>query len=107
MEEKRELSLNDKIQKLINNYKVLKQKYNIQAVEKGNLSEKCSQLEEAHGKAMVQIDSLKHATDEHEEEIEMLMEENNKLTEQINSYETKTQSALLQLDDVLGQLTDL
>ena len=107
MEEQRNLSLNDKIQKLINNYKILKQKYNVVLIEKNNFSEKSSRLEEAHGTAMIQIDSLKRAVTENEEEIEMLMEENNKLTEQLGSYETKTQSALEQLDDVLGQLTDL
>ena len=44
---------------------------------------------------------------EKDDEIEMMMEENSRLTEQLNNYENKTKTALDQLDEVLGQLTDI
>jgi len=107
MEDQNRLSLNDKIQKLINSYKILKQKYNVLSIERNNLVEKYHQVEQAHGTAMEQIDKFRRELNEKNEEIEMMMEDNSRLNEQVNGYETKTKSALEQLDDVLGQLTDL
>jgi chromosome segregation ATPase len=106
MEEQNRMSLNDKIQKLVNSYKILKQKYNVLSIEKEKLSEKTQQIEQAHATAMQQIDGLKNQLAEKNEEIEMLMEDNTRLNEKVSGYESKTKNALQQLDDVLGQLTD-
>ena len=106
MEDQNRMSLNDKIQKLVNSYKILKQKHNVLSIEKEKLTEKGQQVEEAHAQAMQQIDELKHTLSEKNEEIEMLMEDNSRLNEKLANYENKTKNALEQLDDVLGQLTD-
>lgn len=107
MEESRELSLDEKVQKLINNYTRLKSKYADLVVEKAELEKKNSELsvkfDADNGRSEQLTEQLAHLQDENS----LLKSELDKLQSRIKQLEHNNLEAASKIDNILGQIDEL
>jgi len=107
MEEKPVLSLDEKIQKLINNYTELKTKYADLVVQKAEMEKTNSELSEFKSLNNGKLEELQESFNKQQEEIEFLRNENRNLRSQTEKYENKMKEASSKIDSIFGQLSDL
>lgn len=107
MEDRQQLSLDDKIQKLINNYTELKNKYANLMLEKAELEKNLNDLSNFKNTNSGKLEELESSNIKQKEEIEFLRTENQKLREQIQQYDSRMKEASSRLDSVFDQLNDL
>ena len=107
MEERTVLNLDEKIQKLINNYTELKNKYANLVLEYANMEKEHNDLKEfktINSQKLIELDaSHQKQTDE----IEFLRNENKSLRIQIENYDNKMQEASTKIDSIFDQLKDI
>jgi len=101
------LSLDEKIQKLINSYTEIKSKYADAVVANSELKKQNESLSEFKQENEDKLVLLVESDSKQKEEIEFLKNENKKLREQLNEYNSKMQEASTKIDSIFNQLNDL
>ena len=107
MEERQHLSLDDKIQRLINNYTELKNKYANVVLEKAELERNLNDLSNFKTTNSGRLEELETSNIKQKEDIDFLREENKKLREQLESYDNKMKEASSKIDNIFDQMNDL
>ncbi len=107
MEGKPILSLDEKIQKLINNYTELKNKYANLVLEKAELEKLNTSLSEFKSENSGKLEELQSSSNKQKEEVEFLRNENRNLREELEKHENKMKEASSKLDSIFNQLNDL
>ena len=107
MEERSVLSLDDKIQKLINGYTEIKSKYADAIVAKTELEKQNAVLSEFKNDNEEKLLRLVESDSKQREEIEFLKTENRNLHDQLDDYNNKMKEASTKIDSIFNQLNDL
>lgn len=107
MEGQSVLSLDEKIQKLINSYTEIKSKYADAVVTNSELRKQNESLSEFKQENEDKLVLLIESDTKQKEEIEFLKNENKKLRDQLNEYNSKMQEASTKIDSIFNQLNDL
>ncbi|MCD6182497.1 MAG: hypothetical protein J7K89_08970 [Candidatus Cloacimonetes bacterium] len=100
------LTLDAKIQKLINNYTELKNKYAELVVQKSNLEQGLQQLRNS----TVSSEEYRRLEEKRAEQaaaLEKLHQENSALRERVALYETKMHEATAKIDGIFEHLSEL
>lgn len=100
------VALDVKIQKLINNYTDLKNKYANLVVQKSSLEQNLRELH-ATTVASDQFSRLEAEHKQQAEELAQLRQENVRLQETVATYESKMQEATAKIDGIFDQLSEL
>jgi len=93
-----------KIQKLISNYKGLLEKCSILEAEKSDLEHKHHELSETSGG---KLQELENNFEKQNQQVNYLKEENSKLKNQIQEYETKIKTVSTKIDSIFEQIDDI
>lgn len=107
MVERTVMNLDEKIQKLINNYTELKNKYANLIMENANLEKELNDLNEFKTINSLKVMELESSCQKQTDEIEFLRSENKGLRSQVESYDTKMKEASSKIDSIFDQLKDL
>ncbi len=107
MEERPVLSLDEKIQKLINSYTEIKSKYADAIVAKTELEKQNTILSEFKNENEDKLLRLVESDSKQKEEIEFLKNENRNLRDQLDDYNNKMKEASTKIDSIFNQLNDL
>ncbi|RLC49305.1 MAG: hypothetical protein DRI23_09540, partial [Candidatus Cloacimonadota bacterium] len=89
MEDSTALNLDEKIQKLINNYTELKNKYADLVIANAELEKELADLRNYKTINSTKLMELEASTNKQSEEIEFLREENKSLRSQVDNYDNK------------------
>jgi chromosome segregation ATPase len=107
MEERTALNLDEKIQKLINNYTELKNKYANLVLSNAELEKELDELRNyktINGTKLMELETSSH---KQSEEIEFLRDENKSLRIQVDNYDNKMKEASTKIDSIFDQLKDI
>ncbi len=107
MEERTALNLDEKIQKLINNYTELKNKYADLVIANAELEKELADLRNYKTINSTKLMELEASTNKQSEEIEFLREENKSLRSQVDNYDNKMKEASTKIDSIFDQLKDI
>ena len=107
MEERPVLSLDDKIQKLINGYTKIKSKYADAVIANTELEKENAILSDFKNENEQKLLRLIESDSKQQEEIGFLKTENGKLREQLDEYNNKMKEASNKIDSIFNQLNDL
>lgn len=107
MEGQSVLSLDEKIQKLINSYTEIKSKYADTVVANSELRKQNETLSEFKQENEERLLNLIESDKKQKEEIEFLKRENKNLREQVSDYNSKMNEASTKIDSIFNQLNDL
>ncbi len=107
MEERSVVSLDEKIQKLINVYTEIKSKYADAVVANTELEKQNTALSEFKNENEEKLLQLVESDSKQREEVEFLKAENRKLRDQLDEYNNKMKEASTKIDSIFNQLNDL
>lgn len=107
MEERAVLTLDEKIQKLINNYTELKNKYANLVLANAELEKESRELKDYKSTNSVKLMELEASCRKQNEEIEFLRDENKSLRSQVENYDNKMKEASSKIDNIFDQLKDI
>ncbi len=107
MENQQITGLDGKIQKLINNYTNLKNKYAELLIQKADLEQSNRDLTEYKLEHSEKLRQMEATNDLQRTNIVDLREENSRIQEQLQKYENKTKDALSKIDSILSQIDDI
>ena len=107
MEERPVLSLDEKIQKLINGYTKIKSKYADAVVANTELEKQNTILSDFKNENEEKLLRLVESDRKQIEEIEFLKTENRNLHDQLDDYNSKMKEASTKIDNIFNQLNDL
>ena len=107
MEDSTALNLDEKIQKLINNYTELKNKYADLVIANAELEKELADLRNYKTINSTKLMELEASTSKQSEEIEFLREENKSLRSQVDNYDNKMKEASTKIDSIFDQLKDI
>ncbi len=107
MEERTALNLDEKIQKLINNYTELKNKYANLVIANAELEKELSELRNYKTTNSTKLMELEASSHKQSEEIEFLRDENKSLRSQVDNYDNKMKEASTKIDSIFDQLKDI
>ncbi|RLC53966.1 MAG: hypothetical protein DRH79_02110 [Candidatus Cloacimonadota bacterium] len=107
MEDSTALNLDEKIQKLINNYTELKNKYADLVIANAELEKELADLRNYKTINSTKLMELEASTNKQSEEIEFLREENKSLRSQVDNYDNKMKEASTKIDSIFDQLKDI
>jgi len=107
MEETKFMSLDDKIQRLINNYTKIKNENANLVMEKAELKKKLDDLSNFKSTNSGRREELEISNSKQEEKIEFLKSENRKLREKLEGFDHKMNEASSKLDNIFDQINEL
>ncbi|MCK5051316.1 MAG: hypothetical protein KAS53_06250 [Candidatus Cloacimonetes bacterium] len=107
MEDRSVLSLDEKIQKLINGYTEIKSKYADAVIANTELKNQNATLSEFKNENEEKLLRLVESDRKQIEEIEFLKTENRNLRDQLDDYNNKMKEASTKIDSIFNQLNDL
>ena len=107
MEDRSVLSLDEKIQKLINGYTEIKSKYADAVIASTELQKQNTALSEFKNENEGKLLRLVESDSKQREEIEFLKTENRNLRDQLDEYNNKMKEASTKIDNIFNQLNDL
>ena len=107
MEERTALNLDEKIQKLINNYTELKNKYANLVIANAELEKELGELRNYKTTNSTKLLELETSTRKQSEEIEFYRNENKSLRSQVDNYDNKMKEASTKIDSIFDQLKDI
>ena len=107
MDERSVVSLDEKIQKLINGYTEIKSKYADAVVANTELEKQNTALSEFKNENEEKLLRLIESDTKQREEVEFLKAENRKLRDQLDEYNNKMKEASTKIDSIFNQLNDL
>ena len=107
MEERAALNLDQKIQKLINNYTELKNKYANLVLTNAELEKELGELRNYKTTNSTKLMEQEASSRKQSEEIEFLRDENKSLRSQVDSYDNKMKEASTKIDSIFDQLKDI
>ena len=107
MEERTVINLDEKIQKLINNYTELKNKYANLVLANAELEKESRELKEYKSNNSEKLIELETSCSKQNEEIEFLRDENRSLRSQVENYDNKMKEASTKIDSIFDQLKDI
>ena len=107
MEDRSVLSLDEKIQKLINGYTEIKSKYADAVIANTELKNQNAALSEFKNENEEKLLVFVESDRKQIEEIEFLKTENRNLRDQLDDYNSKMKEASTKIDSIFNQLDDL
>jgi len=107
MENQQMTGLDEKIQKLINNYTNLKNKYAELIIEKADLEQSNRDLTEYKLENSEKLRQMDATNNMQKANLQEMQEDNSRLHDQLLKYENKTKEALSKIDSILNQIDDI
>lgn len=107
MENQQMTGLDEKIQRLINNYTNLKNKYAELIIEKADLEQSNRDLTEYKLENSEKLRQMDATNNMQKANLQELQEDNSRLQDQLYKYENKTKEALSKIDSILNQIDDI
>ena len=107
MQDQTIVGIDDKIQKLINGYTVLKKKYATVVEEKDKLLQANLAFQENQSEKSGKFAEMETTINKQKEEIEFLRTENANLREKNHQYENKMKEASNKIDNIFNQINEL